>query len=569
MPHYAVYLESDPAGTTMAHVLDLPGCTVRANSRAAALEQVPAAIRAYHAWLGRHGETVPEDEAIELAIAGEHTAYGPFTPGDAAALFPPDEAPLTDADLERYARLLTYSRADLLALAGAFPDDLLDWQPAPDAWCLRRILRHIGNAEEWYVSRLVPPETLPPEWEHDEELPLYEFLEMERRTALARLAQLTAEERRAVVYPTHWTTHPDEAWTARKALRRFLEHALEHTGQVRQVLAARRRHLLAHLAPARGELLEPLLNLAAPDLVETLVNEGWTAQDALAHLAAWDRWVPREIGKLVAGEEPDTAAVRDIDAYNARNVAAWKERSLDEVVAELRAARTDWVDWMQALSEEDFFRPRPWGRGDWSVPTWIEIMREHDLEEHARQLATWKRERPSAPAGPKAILAAALESRRQELLAAAELVPPEERASRPVCGTWTLHDVMGHVADWEAWTVAGLRDMAAGRQPDIPMVPSEEAWNQAHASARRGQDWATVWADFTNTRGELLALLDGMDQENLGRAYPGVWDEETTPYAWFLVSYAHDREHARDVRATMVALAGPAEPGPAKSHRSK
>jgi predicted RNase H-like HicB family nuclease/uncharacterized damage-inducible protein DinB len=570
MTHYAVYLESDSAGTTMAHVPDLPGCIARAGSREAALEQVPAAIRESLAWFRRHGEARPEDESIEITVAAECTGHsGPFAPGGTAALLPFDEAPLTDKDLESYRRLLSYSRADLLALAGGLPDDLLDWRPDPNVWHLRRILRHIGNAEEWYVSRLVPPETLPPEWEHDEDMPLYKFLEMERRTALARLAQLTAEERWTVFYPTHWTAHPDEAWTARKALRRFVEHEREHTAQVRQVLAARRRHLLVHLAAARGALLEPLLNLAEPDLVETEISEGWTVKDALAHIAAWDRWVRREISRLVAGEEPDAAAVRNIDAYNAQSVAAWKERSLDEVVAELREARADWVAWMQGLSEEAFFRPHPRGRGDWWVPTWIEIMREHDLEEHAHKLAAWKKERTEAPAGPKSILAAALGARREELLSAADLVPPEERTSRPVCGEWTLQDVLGHVADWEDWIVAGLRDMAAGRKPGIPTVTDEEAWNQEHAAARRRQSWETVWADLTNVRQELAALLDGMDQAGLERVFPGVWGKDTTPYAWFLDAYAHDREHARDIRETMAALAGPTEPGPVKSHRSR
>jgi hypothetical protein len=196
-------------------------------------------------------------------------------------------------------------------------------------------------------------------------------------------------------------------------------------------------------------------------------------------------------------------------------------------------------------------------------------MREHDLEEHAHQLAAWKRERTAAPAGPQAILAAALEARREELLAAAELVPPEERATRPVCGAWTLQDVLGHVADTEDLIVAGLRDMAAGRPPGVPLIDDYEQWNQDHTVARRGQDWAAVWSDLTAARRELTALLDGMDPKSLGQVYPGVWDAETTPYAWFLIAHEHDGEHARDIRETMAALAGPAEPAPAKSHRSR
>jgi len=241
---YAVYLETADDGRCMAHVPALPGCISRELSRAEALRCLPDAIREHHAWLRRHGEPVPPDGAsIEFEIAGESTSYGPFDPRSAAALFPPDLEPLSLAEMEDYFRLMAYARADLLALVLDLPGDLLDWQPAADALSIRRLLRHVGNAEEWYVSRLVPPATLPVQWQRDAELPIFDFLEMERRTVLIRLRQLDDEERARVHYPTGWTDHPDEPWTARKALRRFVEHELEHTAQVRQILDAWRRNL--------------------------------------------------------------------------------------------------------------------------------------------------------------------------------------------------------------------------------------------------------------------------------------------------------------------------------------
>lgn len=250
MAQYAVYLEISPSpqpsplrgegeegGECLAHAVDLPGCTVRASSRAEALARLPAAIGDQLAWLRRYGEPAPpENEPVEVEVAGESYGFGPFNPGDAAALLPPDLAPASPEEMETYFRLMAHTRADLLALVEGLPDELLDREPDHDSWPIRRILRHVGNAEEWYISRLVPPDTLPPEWEHDDELPLFEFLAMERRTAVDRLRRLTAEERAAVVYPTQWTNHPDEPWTARKALRRAVEHEREHAGQVRGIL---------------------------------------------------------------------------------------------------------------------------------------------------------------------------------------------------------------------------------------------------------------------------------------------------------------------------------------------
>jgi uncharacterized damage-inducible protein DinB len=147
--------------------------------------------------------------------------------------------------MEQYFRLMNHARADLLALVQGLSDKVLDWQEDSRTLPIRHWLRHLGNAEEWYVSRLVPPETLPAEWDDDEKLPVFEFLEMERRTALARLQKLTEAERNGVFSPTRWTDHPEEVWTARKVLRRALEHERQHTAQIRHILSAHMRHLLA------------------------------------------------------------------------------------------------------------------------------------------------------------------------------------------------------------------------------------------------------------------------------------------------------------------------------------
>jgi uncharacterized damage-inducible protein DinB/predicted RNase H-like HicB family nuclease len=570
MVRYAAYLETASSGLSMAHVLALPGCCVRAANREEALQRLPGAVHAYHAWLHRHGEpAMPDQEAVEIEVAGECAAGGPFTPGDAAALFPPDREPVSPEEIEQCFRLMAHSRTDLLALAGNLPDDLLDWQPDPQSFSIRRLLRHIGNAEEWYVSRLVPPETLPSEWEHDEDMPLLEFLEMERRTAAARLARLSPEERSAVSQPAHWTDHPEELWTARKALRRFLEHEREHTAQIREVLALKRRHLLAGLAAARGELLAQLIGLDEKALTQAPLNESWTVKDALAHIAAWDRWCRQELGRMVAGEKPNRAAVRGINAFNARNVAAWREHPLDEVVAELQEARRAWVEWVLEVPEEEFFRRRPVGKWDWWLPNWIEVFREHEAEDHAAQLATWRKSQPEAQAGPRSVLLAALEAQREELLAAAAMVPVAERTSRPVCGVWTLKDVLGHIADWEQWCLDRLRAMAAGRPPALEKVTDETGWNRTHAEARRGQAWEQVWADFQGARQALLDVLAGMSRADLGHSFPGVWDAETRPYAWALLSLEHDREHARDIRDAMSALADSEETAPGKTWKSR
>jgi predicted RNase H-like HicB family nuclease/uncharacterized damage-inducible protein DinB len=546
---YSVFLETDDQGRWMAHVLELPGCMVCGASRDEVLEHLPAAIRETWAWLRRHGEPAPPaGEAIEMAPEAEVAGTGPFDPGNTAALFPPEREAITPGEMEQTFLRMSYARADLLALARAVPEDLLDWQPHAGHFTLRRILRHIGNADQWYVSRIVPPENLPPEWAGDEEMPLLGFLEVERRTTVECLRQLTAEQRGSVFHPVVWTDHPEEAWTARKVLRRTLEHEREHTAQIRQVLAARKRFLLARLAAERTGLLVEFLGLDERALTEVRALGDWTVKDILAHVAAWDRWEERTMCVMVAGEAPEYTALEDLDAFNEATLAAWRGRTLATVLAEQEAARAGWIAWLEGLPEEELFRLRSYHGETCTFASLLELHEGHDRQ-HAEQIAAWREAAGIVrTGGPCEVLLSALGSARHELLAAAAQVPTEERCSHPVCGDWTVKDVLGHVADWEWIGVQGMRLMATGQPPNVEPIQDIDAWNATHVETRREESWEKVWADLHAARGEFLAVCEQMGRADLELAFPFAWGGHGTPYQWLCVYIEHDREHARDLR---------------------
>jgi uncharacterized damage-inducible protein DinB/predicted RNase H-like HicB family nuclease len=550
MTRYAVYLEIADDSRCMAHALDLPGCVVRAPTRSETLSQVPEAVRETHAWLRRHGEpALSADDPIEVEVAGEISGIGPFDRRSAAALFLPDREPVAPEEMARYFRLMGHARTDLLALVRDLTDDVLNWQPDPESFTIRGLLRHVGNAEKWYVSRIMSPETLPPEWKSDENQPIFEFLEMERRTAVARLRQITEEERSGVFCPAGWPDHPKEPWTARKVLRRFLEHEREHTGQVREILAVWRDHLLARLAAERAGLLWQFIGLDERELTESPVFGDWTAKDLLAHVASWDELSAERIALILAGRGGEITGVDP----NIRNAALHAERRdwpLERALGAFLTARADFLATLARLPDEELHQMRrfPWGEA--SVYLWTQWCIQHDAD-HAADLVTWREARGlERRAGPKTILQAALAAAREELLAAAALIPAEARTSRPVCGEWTLKDMLGHIADWEWLGVEGLSDMATGRLAQVEHVEDVGAWNQAHAEARRDQPWEEVWTDFHAAHKALLEILKGMSETDLARRFPFPWGPEGTPYQWVCIYVAHDRGHAGDLRDT-------------------
>ncbi len=243
MTIFEVSIEISDEEVVMGHIPSLPGCHARGSATEEAVLHLAAAVRDYHVWLADHGEAVvmPDETSIQITEVIEGT--GPHHPGNRSALFRADSTAMTLVEMESsYLPRAEYMRADLLALVTELSDSALDWQPAEEAMSIRRILRHIGNSEEWYVSRIVAPASLPPQWENDADMPLFDFLAMERETAFARLRSLSSEELTRVTTPTHFTSNPGEQWTARKALRRLLEHEREHLAHIREVLSAYDEH---------------------------------------------------------------------------------------------------------------------------------------------------------------------------------------------------------------------------------------------------------------------------------------------------------------------------------------
>ncbi|MGD2148649.1 MAG: DinB family protein [Anaerolineae bacterium] len=321
---------------------------------------------------------------------------------------------------------------------------------------------------------------------------------------------------------------------------------------------------MARLASERAGLLWQLLDTDRPALSELPIYEGqnWTVKDVLAHIAAWDRWEHNTMVSMLAGQSPNLEAVQDLDAFNLNVTREWHHRPLLDVVAELQEARADWVSWVREVPLEAFFEARWFEGWDWSFPNCLEVQWQHDVE-HANEIAAWrKREGLKPTSGPQVLLSAALNAAREELLAAADLVAPGERTSRQVCGAWTLKDVLGHLADWEWEGVEGLRNMIAGQSPRVEHIADIDAWNHAHAQARRDQAWDDVWRDLQLVRGEFLDALGRMDEVRLAESFRFPWGRAGTAYQWTRVYVTHDREHAQDLRGAMGVDTEPKVPVP-------
>lgn len=306
--------------------------------------------------------------------------------------------------------------------------------------------------------------------------------------------------------------------------------------------------LLARLATARADLLWSVLGLDETTLIGRPVIDVWTAKDILAHVAAWEHWTVGRVRAMLTGHAMDMVGV-EAETENPRIYAERKDWPLCRVMVDLTNAHNSLlyeVDTADASALDLRFRA-PWGnvRPAYS----LRMSLEHD-QEHTATITAWRASASLAThgTGPGCVLLPALVAARDELLAWAALLPEGQRAAELVCGTWTLKDVLGHVADWERFVVDALADMAAGKLAGAGYGDDEEAWNQTHAAARQDQPWQTIWDDFTTARHDLLAAVAGLDDTALCRAVGTVWSRDDSPYDLIHTCVSHDRQHAEGLR---------------------
>lgn len=244
-----IYLDAAASGRVMAHLLEPPGLGVRFPSRDAMVRDLPGHLKAHLAWLQAHGEAVLA--APDYVVAEEIAVVGDFESGDDVGFYAPDTVPPTPAEVERYLRIAGHAHTDLLALVEPLDDAALDWVRDERTRSIRRVLRHIAGAEHWYMTRIIddPKAAGLPEIIRDAYARCDATEDMVERVrivwpAFQRWASnLTPQQRARNVVPTWFTSLAGERWTARKMLRRWIEHCREHTRSVEQILADYRQRV--------------------------------------------------------------------------------------------------------------------------------------------------------------------------------------------------------------------------------------------------------------------------------------------------------------------------------------
>jgi predicted RNase H-like HicB family nuclease len=227
----SVCLEIGPQGAGV-FVPDCPGCWVYGRTRESAVKKVKIAIRQWYDWLEEHGERYPKaNRKFEIEVAESmKVGYNPVKAGKPEPLFWSEVLPIKRDDIKRTIRLMEYSRQDLLDLVFHLTKEQLDFKPSGQPRSIRNCLKHIAYVEWWYVNRLniEMPEKFPKD--------LFGLMNHIRELVVGALEKFPREKMRGVHQPVKYKSPTCDLWTARKVLRRLVDHERMHTRYIRKVL---------------------------------------------------------------------------------------------------------------------------------------------------------------------------------------------------------------------------------------------------------------------------------------------------------------------------------------------
>lgn len=227
MQVYGLYVESGPKRkTTMVHVLDLLGCVANGRTTEEAVESAPDAIRAYLSLLAEHGEAV--NPGVEFGTETViHEMRGWFIgQGDPEPGFEPDFGPFSEAELATAVRWLRIL-GEAFATKVEEETERLDLEPERGR-TIRQVAQHVAEAHAAFlrgtVGRVEGLLDATKQVEAGEEMA--DGLRRLMEISGARLLAMSEEER------TRKVQHGAKVGTARRSIRRMLEHQWEHLREI-------------------------------------------------------------------------------------------------------------------------------------------------------------------------------------------------------------------------------------------------------------------------------------------------------------------------------------------------
>src|SRR5215208_1980944 len=135
----------------------------------------------------------------------------------------------------------------------------------------------------------------------------------------------------------------------------------------------KRQELLANMRAGREQLDAALARIAPTQMIEPILDAGWSVKDLLAHIGWWEHRIVSTYHSLLHNDIPDPALdAMPVDELNHMIYVENATRSLPEIQRDERRAYDLLVSLAETAPEADLFEPHrfAWTEGQPFV-AWI------------------------------------------------------------------------------------------------------------------------------------------------------------------------------------------------------
>jgi uncharacterized damage-inducible protein DinB len=312
-----------------------------------------------------------------------------------------------------------------------------------------------------------------------------------------------------------------------------------------------RQWVLEELAAARQELMRSLMFLSEEEATQLSVHGDWCVRDVISHIAARECVVLAAVRHLLEDGDPRFRSAGEDREFNMAAVERRREFSLADVVDELGGIRQYLLHRVRQLAGEVLSTPYAIGAtGETqSIGQMLLELADHDCE-HAAGIWEWRARQGLLFRDEFRYLVA---TARHELLNALGGLHEDDMVSEPVCGEWTVQQVMAHVLSWDEEALRTVEHWTKDR-PWQEEVVYDDDWNEAAVAERADLDVIDLADGLATYHRKLLQRFDALGDEELVVMAQAPWGPRMALISFYADMAEHDRSHAPELAELRARL---------------
>jgi hypothetical protein len=223
---------------------------------------------------------------------------------------------------------------------------------------------------------------------------------------------------------------------------------------------------------------------------ESGVCGSWSLKDLLGHLAFWDADLALELDARQSGERLPTSSERDWNAINTEQARLRADHDWEAIVAEVRANHDRLVPLLDNPGEfpDDDPIQEHWDEHRAQIENWLEAQRHPD----SATTTEWARDMYL--------------TLQQSTIELATGLPESMRDEPGVCGSWTLAELMSHLAFWDGVVADRLSARKSGKVWESD-TRGYDVINAEASAARSDLTWDDIVGELVANRERLESLL--------------------------------------------------------------